>query len=176
MSHFQFWYAVQRYNGIISLIPVYLTICFAGLAIVVCIAAAAFTFVNTYQVVAEWWRGPATIYVLSLFICEQYTCSTHNNVLVMCIYNVWVNNIILYFPIFICLYSATFAGVAVGIFFDFFLYEVCSGEQIVRQPHPTIDLMYTSTARLHYSAFLFFAGVLNETIYGKSAYVMHSCL
>lgn len=61
---------VERYNGIVSLAPVYLAIIFAVIAIILCIAGVAFTFVNTYQVVLQWWRGPATIYVLSLLISE----------------------------------------------------------------------------------------------------------
>ena len=65
------YYSVDRFGEVVSFVPIYLTLLCAVIAILLCITAASFTFVNTYQVVEQWWKGPATVYVLSLFISKD---------------------------------------------------------------------------------------------------------
>ena len=62
--------SVDRFGEIVSFVPIYFTLLCAVIAISLCIAAASFTFVNTYQVVEQWWKGPATVYVLSFLISK----------------------------------------------------------------------------------------------------------
>lgn len=57
-----------RFNGVFDLTPFYILLLCLLLTIPLTLANMAFEFVNTYQAVKEWWRGPATFYVISLVI------------------------------------------------------------------------------------------------------------
>ena len=50
----------------LNLTALYVIVICTVLAVILCVAAMAFEFVNAYQVVKEWWRGPATIYIISI--------------------------------------------------------------------------------------------------------------
>ena len=59
-------YIVTRYNGTVPLEAFYVIIAFLGIGVLLSIPTLVLTFVNSYQVVEQWWRGPATVYILSL--------------------------------------------------------------------------------------------------------------
>ena len=61
---------VTRYNGTVPLEAFYVIIALLGIGILLSIPTLVLMFVNSYQVVEQWWRGPTTIYMLSLMTGE----------------------------------------------------------------------------------------------------------
>ena len=55
---------VDRYLQF-SLNKVYTTFAFSVVAMLLCIPTIAITFLNSYQTVTTWWKGPPMMYILS---------------------------------------------------------------------------------------------------------------
>ena len=57
-----------RFDGFVRTYPFILILVSALLALGFNVALMALEFVNSYQIIKEWWRGPAMIYVLSIVL------------------------------------------------------------------------------------------------------------
>ncbi|XP_019849414.1 PREDICTED: uncharacterized protein LOC109580552 [Amphimedon queenslandica] len=64
-THF---YTFEKFDGVIGLVSLYLLLLFLLLTIPLSLLNLCVEFLNTYQVVKKWWKGPSAIYVLSLII------------------------------------------------------------------------------------------------------------
>lgn len=62
------FHAVEKFNGVAGLVSLYLLLLFLLLTIPLSLLNLCIEFLNTYQVVKKWWKGPSAIYVLSLVI------------------------------------------------------------------------------------------------------------
>jgi len=56
--------AVDKYFQF-SLHKVYATFVFSVVAMLLCIPTITITFLNSYQTVTTWWKGPPMMYILS---------------------------------------------------------------------------------------------------------------
>lgn len=61
---------VERFNNAINLSSLYILLLCLLLTIPLSLVNLCVEFINTYQVVKEWWKGPPSIYVISLAIGE----------------------------------------------------------------------------------------------------------
>ena len=65
---FYYYFVVPRFIGVVNLASVYVLILFLLLTAPFTLLNMAFQFINTYQAVKEWWKGPATIYSISIVV------------------------------------------------------------------------------------------------------------
>ena len=56
----------EKYRDYLDLTPLMIVVGCCSVAIVVCTAAMAFEFTNTYRVVESWLLGPSTVYLITL--------------------------------------------------------------------------------------------------------------
>ncbi len=65
---------VERYTDIL-ISRLYATFAFSLIAMLLCLALIAVTFVNSYQTVTTWWKGPSMMYILSVLTSELFPIS-----------------------------------------------------------------------------------------------------
>lgn len=113
----------------------------------------AFEFVNTYQAVKEWWRGPATFYVISLAIGTYYLktitfCCCH------------VSKFFYRYIFFIFIVAVSF--IVAAVFGDFYLYSISDPTiqvRVINSSRNDINLeSYTGVVSLQYSVYIFVVG------------------
>ena len=90
------------------------------------------TFLSTYQTVTTIWRGPAVAYLLNVIAGIQVT---HVNCHMMCSFLI-----------------AFFSFFALGVYLDFFLWDVEDGEKLLHAKRPDLSQrVFTTEANLWYS-------------------------
>ncbi len=116
-----------------------------------CLALIAVTFINSYQTVTTWWKGPSMMYILSVLTSELF------QFLYLIYYYI---SLIIIFPLGLSAFTAT------ALFADFYLWDMdtaivfMDSFVIPGNEQTTFYLMsYTRVPTLHYSSALQIVGM-----------------
>ena len=136
--------SVERFDGVVSLVSLYLLLFFLLLTIPLSLLNLCIEFLNTYKVVKRWWKGPPAIYVLSLVIGKffQFFCY--------------------YFDDIVFIIIVVLASLSAAVSSDFYVVDLSDPHNIhemINSSLPSADLYrYQGAASLQYSAFVFYVG------------------
>jgi hypothetical protein len=102
-----------------SLGSLYATFALSAAAMILCVVIAPLLFLNSYQTVTTWWKGPPMVYLLSFITGKNYRfaqCQILHNI------------ILTHLPesdVFF-VHIAALGMVAIGIFLDFYIWDMNS--------------------------------------------------
>ena len=140
---YQFLGIVERFSNAINLTSLYILLLCLLLTIPLSLVNLCIEFVNTYQVVKEWWKGPPSIYVISLAIGEI--------MLIHIISSVFTFLVVL-------------ASLSAAVSSDFYIVDLTDSQnihQMINSTSVSANLQgYEGTASLQYSVYIFYVGML----------------